>query len=239
MASNNVTLRSTRLPYRPLLAVLPLSLWRQLDFEWRLARVRLRGRSVRRSLRSTRGALVNVGCGECGQPGWVNIDMVPAESVNCIFDCRRSLPLQPGAARAIYTEHFFEHLDRFEEAPVFLSACLRALGTGGVLRIVVPDGEQYVRGYCAPGWEALRAFSPLVTEDDPERLGTKMDVVNHHFRQGLQHKWSYDYDSLERLLRDTGFREVVRSDYGESAMPELRIDSPHRRSESLYVEAVA
>ena len=63
-----------------------------------------------------------------------------------------------------------------------------------------------------------------------------MDVLNHHFRQAHQHKWVYDFESLQAVLAAAGFDDVVKSDFNASKLEELRIDSPQRASESLYVE---
>jgi predicted SAM-dependent methyltransferase len=228
------TLRSERYPYKLLLNVLPAYMWRPLVFEAQMIRVRVCGRAVRRSFRGQTDLLVNVGCGEAGYPRWVNIDVARNPTVTCVYDCRCSLPLDKNSARVIYAEHFFEHLDRAEEAPRFLEACRKALAPGGVLRIVVPDAEKYIRGYCSDGWTGLESFSPLVGIEP--RL-TKIDVVNHHFRQANQHKWVHDFESLQPVLCAAGFHDVVKSDYNASALWELRIDSPQPAAESLYVEA--
>jgi predicted SAM-dependent methyltransferase len=210
-----------------------------LRYELKMAMVRLRSRSARRSLSGATDLLLNIGPGKRGLPDWVNIDAFDGPRVTCVFDCRTSLPVEPDSARAIYTEHFLEHLDRYDEAPRFLAACLQALRPGGVLRIAVPDAERYLRAYCSPGWEEMISFSPLAPAGEQQAKALKMDVVNHHFRQGYEHKWSYDYEALAALIRDAGFKRVLRSEYNTSTMSELRIDSPQRRSESLYVEAFA
>jgi predicted SAM-dependent methyltransferase len=230
-------LKSQKYPYKLLLRVLPLHLWRPLRYEFALTMVRLRSRRARRSLFGATGLLLNVGPGERAMQDWVNIDAHDGPGVTCVFDCRTALPVEPGSARAIYAEHFLEHLDRYSEAPLFLAACRQAILPGGVLRIVVPDAEKYVRAYCASGWEEMVSFSPLAPPPEERMQTTKMDILNHHFRQGYEHKWAYDYETLAALILDVGFKHVARSDYNESAMRELRIDSPQRRSESLYVEA--
>ncbi len=38
-----------------------------------------------------------------------------------------------------------EHLDRKEEAPLFLKECFRCMASGAVLRIVVPDVDLYIK----------------------------------------------------------------------------------------------
>jgi predicted SAM-dependent methyltransferase len=228
------TLRSERYPYKLLLNVLPAYMWRLLVFEARMAPVRVQGRMARRRLRGQTELLVNVGCGEAGFPGWVNIDVARNPTVTCVYDCRSSLPLDRNSARIIYAEHFFEHLDWEEEMPLFLEACRNSLRPGGVLRIVVPDAEKYVRGYCSDGWTGLQSFSPLA-EVAPGL--TKMDILNLLFRQAYQHKWVYDFESLQRVLSAAGFHDVIKSEFNASQFEELRIDSPQRAAESLYVEA--
>lgn len=182
--------------------------------------------------------LVNVGCGRNGKPGWVNVDSIGAPGVTCVYDCRKHLPLATGSAKALFTEHLLEHLEYDDEVPAFLSECHRVLEPAGVIRIVVPDGRKYLTAYCTGDWHSLCRFSPLVTDRGPAEA-TMMEIVNEHFRQAGQHRFSYDYETLERLLRNIGFDAVVESRFGESRLPALAIDSPIRAMESLYVEARA
>ncbi len=241
--------RSNRFPYRTALKMLPLHALRELDAETRLAWLRLTRRGIDRRYASATDLLVNVGCGSQGRQGWINVDSVAARGVTCVRDCRTALPLASGSARAIFTEHFLEHLDYYEEAPKFLDDCRRVLSPGGVLRIIVPDGGKYLSAYCGGGLEDMSTFSPLLTlepESDAAPFSlrrdvlpfrTKMEVVNFHFRQSGQHRFSYDFETLARLLSDCGFTSIVKSEFGVSGLPELAIDSESRAGESLVVEA--
>src|SRR5262249_52597336 len=143
----------------------------------------------------------------------------------------------------IFSEHFVEHLDYTEDIPFFLSECHRVLEDGGVLRIVVPDAERYLRAYCAHGWAELREVRTLSGPDlkDPHTGGsdhTKMELINEVFRQADQHRFAYDTETLCLLLERHRFRHVGRTAFGCSTLPELCIDSPERADESLYVEAI-
>lgn len=212
--------------------------------ELRVALRRLRNPAylIRNSYKGRRDLLVNIGCGDRGKPGWENVDMFRSPGVNCIYDCRRSLPFADNTVKAIFTEHFFEHIDYTEEVPVFLSECHRVLQSSGTIRIVVPDAEKYVRAYCAEGWESLTAVRPLRADHSDVHFGskfhTKMEVLNAMFRQYFEHKFAYDFPTLEFLFLRYGFCEVTKQCFGRSSRPELAIDSPDRASESLYVEAV-
>ena len=186
--------------------------------------------------------LVNVGCGSNGYDGWINIDYSLYEGVNCTFDCRKELPFQDASVKGIFTEHFFEHLDYENEAKEFLADCFRVLVPGGVIRIIVPDAEKFLYGYCSPDWELLSSIRPL-SEDHKDfhldiKYKTKMELINVVFRQFGEHKFAYDYETLYFSLKEAGFGKVEKMEFGKSNMPELIIDLKVRESESLYVEAI-
>jgi predicted SAM-dependent methyltransferase len=193
-------------------------------------------RARRRALRARRGVLLNVACGPQVLDGFINLDLLPAFPEVIAWDCRRSVPAGDGAARGIRAEQFVEHLETREELPAFLADCHRALATDGVLRIIVPDGERYLRAYCAPddsGFRELAVPDPL-----PADLPTRMDVINHVFHQWHEHRWAYDFETLARRLRDAGFTRVERAGFRRSRLPELSRDRDVHAPYSLYVEAI-
>jgi predicted SAM-dependent methyltransferase len=223
-----------------LLAVLPYHTLAPLKYELRMAFVRLRAITKPYSYKGCRDLLLNIGAGAHGRNGWVNIDGYKAKNVCCVYDARKRLPFSEGAARGIFCEHFFEHLDYTEEVPYFLAECHRVLCPGGVLRIIVPDGGKYLTAYVQGGWDNLKKMRPL---DENLRdywfdhnYNTRMELINAVFRQGYEHKFAYDYETLAFLLRRYGFREVEKQTYGRSSMPELCIDQEVRASASLYAE---
>lgn len=231
-------LAMTALPFIPRHAYHPF----MSELRVALRRLANPSRRIRDSYKGRRDLLVNIGCGDRGKSGWENVDMFKSTGVNCIYDCRRGLPFADSTVRAIFTEHFFEHIDYTEEVPLFLSECHRVLQPDGLIRIVVPDAEKYVRAYCADGWESLTSVRPLKADHSDVHFGsrfhTKMEVLNAMFRQYFEHKFAYDFPTLEFLLVRYGFKEVTKQSFGRSGRPELAIDSPDRASESLYVEAI-
>jgi len=110
------------------------------------------------------------------------------------------------------------------------------------MRAVVPDAEKYMRAYCAEGWDDLIRVRPLNPDHSDvhfgSRFNTKMEVVNAMFRQYFDHKFAYDFPTLQFLFERYGFGKVCKQSFGQSMKPELCIDSADRSSESLYVEAV-
>lgn len=224
-----------------LFQVLPRYLIAMLKYEIRLTLLKISSLTKKGEYRAKRGLYVNIGAGDSGKCGWVNVDAVKNKHINLIYDVRKHLPFQSGSVKAIFTEHFFEHLDYIEEAPYFLRECIRVLEKGGVLRIIVPDAEKYIKAYNIGGWDEYKKIRPL---DDSLRdcfgviYKTRMELINIVFRQWGQHKYAYDYETLEILAKRCGFEEVKRQQYGQSVLPELCLDKPRRASESLYVEAI-
>jgi hypothetical protein len=114
----------------------------------------------------------------------------------------------------------------------------------------VPDGAKYLNAYSSGDLSSMRAFSPLVAMDassddrpfsslrEVVPFQTKMEVVNFHFRQSGQHRFSYDCETLTALLRECGFEAVNRREFRSSSLSDLEIDTEFRSAESLVVEGV-
>lgn len=187
-------------------------------------------------LQQQRNLLVNVGCGPFGKTDWVNLDLYPHSNVTIVADCRKSLPLGNDSCAGIHVEHFLEHLDPIDECQPFLQDCWRCLQPDGVLRVIVPDAELYIRAYLKPGWEALNEIG--CGGEQPEHAFTcKMNALNHIFHQGWEHYAGYDAESLELALRKAGFKRVERCAWQAGNFPKEFVDRDQHRPYSLYVEA--
>jgi predicted SAM-dependent methyltransferase len=185
---------------------------------------------------------VNIGCGGRPTPGWINLDLYYGADV-IYWDCRKGLPFRDGAVSAIFAEHVFEHFEIEPDARAFLQECRRCLRPGGVLRLVVPDAGAYLKAY--GDWNALARMRALRREDgrwiDPwlnDAYLTQMQLINAVFRQGQEHRYAYDEETLSLVLRQADFSQVVPQAYGKSLDPQMTADTPEREPESLYVEAV-
>lgn len=190
-----------------------------------------------RRIRAGSELSVNVGCGPFGRPDWINLDLMAMPNVSLRYDTRKGIPLREGSAARIRCEHFFEHLDRVDEAFPFLRNCHRSLRVGGTLRIVVPDAGRYLLAYSSPDDEAWHDLG-WDLNDLPPDITSKMDIVNHVFRQGEEHRYAYDAETLIATLREAGFAHARQLAFGESSDPLLRDDRPEHRLYSLYVDAI-
>jgi len=117
---------------------------------------------------------LNLGCGLCAPPGWVNVDgswnarlakyptirrvlsrlslvpsgkeEIPWSSSIFIHNFRKPLPFRDDSAAVIYASHLLEHL-YMEDGQNLMTECFRVLQPGGVLRVVVPDLRAIVDEY--------------------------------------------------------------------------------------------
>lgn len=199
--------------------------------------------SVRALFRGTNNWIVNVGCGTNPAPGWVNLDLIDHPGVYS-WNCAEGLPFDDASVVMIFGEHVYEHFEVPGETRSFLRECLRCLKKGGILRLVVPDAGKYVGLYhgTLADYEPIRPLKKVSGQYLDFWLNrpyeTKMELINAVFRQDGQHKYAYDAETLCRHLEKEGFERVVHQEFGESLGGIELIDNPHRRSESLYVEAV-
>lgn len=187
-------------------------------------------------LRCQSGHLVNVACGPQVLADFVNVDLFCADKAVVKWDCRSSLPFSNCSVAGIRVEHFVEHLEVREELTSFLSNCHRVLQSGGVLRVIVPDAEKYLRAYCQDDLSGFLALG--VSVPFPAELPTRIDVVNHVFHQWQEHRWGYDFESLSLRLRQAGFSVTRRAEFGKSSMAALAQDRKVHEPYSLYVEAI-
>jgi predicted SAM-dependent methyltransferase len=144
------------------------------------------------------------------------------------LDVRRRWPFPNGCVSYIYSEHMFEHLEFFGGVPHVLSESLRVLEDGGVFDVGVPDTEWPLRGYGHPEHD----YWPFAPTCHPADCETQLDHINYHFRQGEQHRYAWDEETLRRTLERSGFASVRRRPF------DAELDTPSRKPGTLYMRAV-
>jgi hypothetical protein len=209
----------------------------------RLALRQLQDAAVNRLYRRqppTHSRLLNLGCGDCLYPGWVNADRFRTGywivKLGGVLRGEYRLPdwfLDAGAPwrcaddhwDGIYTEHMLEHLS-YREAVVALGEMLRTLGPGRWARIIVPDLQLYV-DFC----NGLRPNCEFRT-----RFAHGAEAISF-LTQNFGHVSTWDGALLTAVLTEIGFVNVRVVAYGVGSDPALLRDSQGRRWESVYVEA--
>lgn len=178
--------------------------------------------------------MLNVGCGTDYKNGWINIDNNSDDNIEKLdlnWDMRNPLPYEDGTVDYIFNEHFFEHLTA-EEGLLCMKDFLRVLKPGGVMRIAMPDLEHVVYNYMNVPLEK----DPVIKKFNFTDVKTRAEWINMSFRE-WGHKWLYDFEELNRRLREAGFGQVERCELRQSKHKELR--NLEIRDESfLIVEVV-
>jgi predicted SAM-dependent methyltransferase len=208
---------------------------------------RLHRASVKRarSIAAAGGPPVRLNLGSGFRPkqalGWINVDL--SDRADLQLDLREPLPFLDNSVAKIYTEHFLEHLNypsqgdslSWEveaphwpsEALSFLRECRRVLVPGGIFDVVVPDAECIVAEYVGRHEQPF----PRYEWWGPKWCNTPMHCVNYVFRQGSEHKYAYDEETLGTVLRAAGFEEVVRRPFNPTT------DSENHEIGSLCMQA--
>lgn len=186
------------------------------------------------------GQYLDIGCGLNSHPDFINLDCLWHPRVDVCWDITLGLPFADASLRGVFSEHCLEHFPQ-PTGRTLLHEIRRVLTPDGTARIIVPDGELYLRTYVRQlDGDTSRPF-PYQKEEQIRALWSPMVSVNRIFYQDreslLGHRTIYDFQLLELMLRDAGFTRIVRSDFQEGADPRLLIDATDRRGESLYVEA--
>ena len=100
----------------------------------------------------------------------------------------------------IYSSHTIEYFDRIEVKRV-LSEWHRVLKYGGILRLAVPDFEALI-GVYSKYKELDQILGPLYG---------RMEIKGNPYL--IYHKTTYDYKTLEKVLREAGFVKIMRYDW--------------------------
>lgn len=203
--------------------------------------------------------LINYGCGRHAPDGWLNFDASPTLRIerlpiiglafrnnrfpaNVRFgDIVRGLPVPDGSVKAVYASHILEHL-ALEDFRAALQNTYRMMAPGGTFRLIVPDLQAQIATYVEHTGMGKRDANDfflrttfLGQEHRPKTLG-------QHVRAMLgnsEHKWMWDWPSIEDQLIEAGFVSVRRCAYGDSAEPAFKtIEIADRYQWSVAAEAV-
>lgn len=209
---------------------------------------------------------INIGCGTNPTNGWLNMDNSPAiKLANSPFkyniakylgllnssqieniewnransiqfaDATKILPFKDSTVECIYTSHMFEHLSR-DGAENFLKEVLRILKVGGILRIAVPDLSLAINKYLES--EDADAFMrDILVEAAP--INTFKEKILLFLSGYRHHQWMYDGNSVSKMLKQHGFKEVEVCTEGFTKIANsTNLNLYERVESSVYIEGV-
>jgi SAM-dependent methyltransferase len=177
---------------------------------------------------------LNLGAGPLWRrPGWKTIDHKKIWWKRA--DTAWRLDFSDGSFDCLFSSHMLEHIPHFKIDAV-LKECNRVLKSGGTIRLLCPNLEIFARAYVARESEV---FDHLCYEDPTIRqdLGFGGKLMNFLVSPGADsflysrngepiggyaHLYCYDFDMMKTLLERHGFGQVVRSDFGQSNIEEMR-----------------
>ena len=173
---------------------------------------------------------LNWGCGDSGEPGWLNSDLKEGPGIDISVDIRDGLPLPSDSLDYIVSIHALPMIPYPDLVPA-LAELRRLLKPGGVLRLGLPDLDKGIDAYLRGDRDYF-----LVPDEDVRSRGGKLIV--HMLWYGYS-VTLFTKDFIEELLWAARFREVHHCRYREtaSAHPEI-LALDNRERESLFVEAV-
>lgn len=209
--------------------------------------------------------MLNLGSGPEAVAGWINIDRSPSLLLDRLPACKlllhragilaegqmvswarqirlinitKGLPFNTDSVFAVYSSHTLEHL-YLDDAAKVLKECYRVLMPQSILRVALPDGEQWARDLIAgladdgdcPGLTynaRLGAYSPK------RPTGVRKVTAS---ASGSAHRWQPTRDLVKSLFSGAGFANVVQRSYREGHLPQL--DQVETRPESIFFEASA
>ena len=186
------------------------------------------------------GTHLDLGCGLNTHEELVNLDYLWHPGVDLCWDITRGLPFADASLHGVFSEHCLEHFP-LPAIRALLPEIRRVLTPDGTARLIVPDGELYLRTYVLQLEGAAAPPFPYQREEQARGLWSPMASVNRIFYQDREslfgHRTIFDFQWLELLLRESGFTRVTRRSFQQGADARLLVDTPDRRGESLYVEA--
>jgi len=158
---------------------------------------------------------LNLGCGwrDFGKD-WIHIDKGKYPHVTS-HDITRLLFFDDNSVDLIYASHVFEYFDR-EEGFNVLKEWFRVLKEWGILRIAVPDFEQMAKLYTEKKFPLQNILGPLYGK-------MKIQKEEEDNLEFIYHKTTYDFNNLNELLRQVGFKDIRKYDW-KTTPPHNEID---------------
>ena len=160
-------------------------------------------------MEATAARRVNVGCGDWPLPYWTNLDGNPdlPADVHAIVP---PMPFADASLDEVWACHFLEHLG-YADGLAFLKECWRVLVPGGRCGIVVPDTREVMKRYLAGALDQVEW--PYRHWHAVKDLDAVCGLFLYSVVQESHHKWSYDIETLARIMARAGFvglREIDR-----------------------------
>jgi len=211
------------------------------------------------------GICLNIGCWIDVAEGWENIDASPYVKISKIpligsrvlsaigaptfpksikhGDLLKGLNLQPESCELIFASHVLEHLS-LADFDVALKNIYLYLQPGGILRIIVPDLEKYVKTYLTQRSDnslSSKAAHKFMHNSFLGNTGSRITIKERlkELFSNSRHQWMWDEPSLTEALTKHGFKNIRRCEYGDWSNPKFgTVERKDRHGDAICIEAI-
>lgn len=187
---------------------------------------------------------LQIGCGRNILKCWLNTDLNPTKEIVAL-DATKRFPFSDNTFDYIFSEHCIEHLQYFEGQRL-VRECYRILKPKGKLRISTPDLRFLINLYSRRKTKVQERYIVWATKSFLPHVRNYSDtfVINNFFH-AWNHKFIYDFKTLQNLLELCGFGNIVLCSPGKSDDVHLQgieshgcqITDEFNNLESIVVEA--
>lgn len=170
---------------------------------------------------------LDLGAGGPGRPGTVGIDL--SGKADLVWDLTDGIPCEKDTVTAIFSDHFFEHL-QLVDVLALLKECHRVLTPGGRLRFTVPHIDPYVAPWLRGDFHFINSKITDVPHGQEDLYLTPFDRISWLLLRDGEHRSLFDRESILHKVRLAGFEQVSIDNF----KPDL---DRNPRFSSIYVEA--
>ena len=153
---------------------------------------------------------LHLGCGSNYFYAFLNSDVIQEDrswaSADIYLDITKPFHKDLKDFQTIYSNHLIEHIYRIEALP-HLKECYKILKTGGELIIGTPDLAKMATLFTKKPIKELVELHEKYTLEDKFFPGVYINEMSHIL---YGHKFLYDFNYLEYLLKKAGFKTVKR-----------------------------
>jgi predicted SAM-dependent methyltransferase len=172
--------------------------------------------------------LLNLGCGQQKQSGWINADFfsyLKKDKPDWELDFRFPMKCDVHVWDGVFCEHALEHLYPSDVLKL-LKEINRTLKPGKWFRLTVPDLDKAVSYY----------NGKKVHDKFAERWAIGAEAIRS-MSQNWGHISLWNFELVAEFLKEAGFENIRQVEYAKGTDERLLIDVEGRKWETLYVEA--
>jgi len=185
---------------------------------------------------------LHIGAGNRKIKNWLNTD-IGNKTIMPIVDVTKKFPFNDNTFDYIFSEHMIEHIN-YNDGLKMLNESYRVLKSNGKIRISTPDLQFLIDLYINSNQynQIQQNYVEWSCKTYNLNEGSVTEIINNYF-QSWGHQFIYDKNTIENLLKKTGFDKIEFYKINESNDKELmniendtRLPKNFLQLESLTVE---